>query len=303
MWLLLQDKRSPATRRAYKSDLIHFFGQDPAPDVVREFAGQAVPQLAQRMVLYREEMRVAGLAPATINRRLSAVKSLLKLCYRLGLAVTDGRGLVDGEKSKAYRDTRGTGVANLKALLALPDRETLKGLRDYAILRLLCDNALRRAEVCALNVGDFWPAEKRLSILGKGRTEKEFVTLHPSSAEAVSTYLLAAGHWDGALFLTCDHRPHMAGARLGATGLYDIIKTYGSQIGLKLTPHKLRHSAITAALDATGGDIRKVQKLSPAREDGNAENLRRQPRRSPGRDHQPAGRPAGWVTQQVSPLQ
>ncbi len=266
VWLLLQDKRSPATRRAYKSDLVDFFGADPAPDVVRAFVGQAPPLIAQRLVLYREGMRSRALAPATINRRLAAVRSLLKMSYRLGLSQTDGRNLVDGEKSKAYRDTRGTDLDNLKRLLALPDRTTVKGKRDYALLRLLCDNALRRAEVCALNVGDFWPEEKRLAILGKGRTEKEFVTLHPSSAAAVAEYVLAAGILGGdkadPLFRTCDHRPRLATARLGATGLYDIIRTYGRKIGLTLAPHKLRHSAITAALDKTGGDVRRVQKLS-----------------------------------------
>ena len=267
VWLLLQDKRSPATRRAYKGDLVDFFGASPTPDVVKAFVGQAVPLLAQRLLLYREEMRAKGLAPATINRRLAAVRSLLKMCYRLGLSSTDGRNLIDGEKTKAYRDTRGTDLDNLKRLLALPDRSTLRGKRDYALLRLLCDNALRRAEVCALTVGDFQPDEKRLAILGKGRTEKEFITLHPSSAAAVAAYILASGHKEtlereGPLFLTCDHRPQLAGTGLTSNGLYEVVKTYGTKIGLKLSPHKLRHSAITVALDKTGGDVRRVQKLS-----------------------------------------
>jgi len=268
VWLLLQDKRSPATRRAYKADLHDFFGGDPSQAEVRAFVGQAVPRLAERLILYREEMRVRGLAPATINRRLAAVRSLLKISHRLGLAQTDGRNLVDGEKSKSYRDTRGTDMDNLKRLLALPDRTTLRGKRDYALLRLLCDNALRRAEVCALDVGDFQPTERRLAITGKGRGEKEWVTLHPTSAAATALYLAASGSADGSprtegpLFLTCDHRPQLAGTRLTPGGLYAVVGTYGKRIGLALTPHKLRHSAITAALNATGGDVRRVQRLS-----------------------------------------
>ncbi len=266
VWLLLQDKRSPATRRAYKADLHDFFGcppgQVPPQAEVREFVGQSVPQLAQRLILYREEMRVRGLAPATINRRLAAVRSLLKISYKLGLAQTDGRNLVDGEKSRSYRDTRGTDVDNLKRLLALPDRTSLRGKRDYALLRLLCDNALRRAEICALDVADFVAAERRLAITGKGRGEREWVTLHATSAAATALYLAASGHQDGPLFLTCDHRPRLAGTRLTPGGLYDVVGTYGKRIGLKLSPHKLRHSAITAALNATGGDVRRVQRLS-----------------------------------------
>lgn len=266
---LLQDKRSPQTRRAYKGDLVDFFGGEPTPDVVKAFAGQPVPALAEALVVYQDEMRQRGLATATSNRRISAIKSLLKMCYKMGLSATDGRNLVDAEKTKAYRDTRGTDVDNMKRLIALPDRATLKGKRDYAIMQLLCDNALRRAEICALNVGDFWPVEKRIAILGKGKgNEKEFVTLHPATAAALSAYVMASGHWEGnglgetPLFLTCDHRPQLAGARLGATGLYKIVGTYAKEIGLKLSPHKFRHSSITAALDASGGDLRKVQRLS-----------------------------------------
>jgi site-specific recombinase XerC len=40
-------------------------------------------------------------------------------------------------------------------MLEIPDRSTIKGIRDYAILRLLWDNALRRNEICSLDVGDF----------------------------------------------------------------------------------------------------------------------------------------------------
>ena len=72
-------------------------------------------------------MRAAGLSLATTNARLAAVRSLLKMSYRLGLSQTDGRGLVDGERPEAYRDTRGTDLRNIKRLLALPDRRTLRG--------------------------------------------------------------------------------------------------------------------------------------------------------------------------------
>ncbi len=276
--LLLADKRSAATRRAYASDLAAFFGtpgQTPLPAAVQTFLALTAPEAALRLATYKGEMRTAGLSEATVNRRLAAVRSLLKLSHRLGLAQTDGRGLVDSERVTRYRDTRGTDRSNLRRLLALPAElhgaGTLRTLRDDALLRVLTENALRRAEVTALDVGDFSLTEKRLMVLGKGRgSQKAPVTLSPKCVDAIATYLITAGHAadnGGPLFRSLDRRhtraePERGGGRLTADGLHDLIGRYGDVLGLKLSPHKIRHSAITAALDASKGDVRKVQKLS-----------------------------------------
>ena len=276
--LLLADKRSAATRRAYASDLTAFFGtpgQTPAPAAVQGFLTLTAPEVALRLATYKGEMLTAGLSEATVNRRLAAVRSLLKLSHRLGLAQTDGRNLVDSERTKSYRDTRGTDLKSLRRLLALPTElhgaGTLRTFRDTALLRVLAENALRRAEVTALNVGDFSLTEKRLLVLGKGRgSQKAPVTVSPKCAEAIAEYLITAGHAaDDAspLFRNLDRRhtlatPEREARRLTADGLHDLIGRYGKALGLKLSPHKIRHSAITAALDASGGDVRKVQKLS-----------------------------------------
>lgn len=268
--LLLADKRSAATRRAYRGDWRDFFGtgrEDPTPEQVRAFVALPPPAVALRLAQYKADLRARDASEATINRRLAAVRSLLKFCFRLGFAQTDGRGLVDGEKNVAYRDTRGVGLKLLKKLIAAPGTATPRALRDTALLRLLCENALRRAEVCALNVGDLRPAEKRLDILGKGHgSQKMPVSLSPRAADALTAYLAASGH--GAdpgkpLFLGLHHSPRIAGQRLTPDGLYYVVGHYGKQVGIpRLTPHRLRHSAITAALDSTGGNVRAAQRLS-----------------------------------------
>jgi len=275
--LLLSDKRSPATRRAYRGDLIHFFGGEPDRRTVAEFCAASRPILAVRLAAYKAEMIAAGLAEATVNRRLSAVRSLLKLAHRVGCAQSDGRGLVDNERETPYRDTRGIPLPLLKKLVALPlvtdNRQpssrggpSPKALRDHALLRLLAENGLRRAEVCALDVDDFRYGERRLFILGKGKgSQKTPVTVSQACCEAISKYLMTAGHVreGGALFRTLTHRPEFRGHRLQPGGLYLIVRDYGAQLDVpKLSPHRIRHSCITAALEATGGDVRKVQRLS-----------------------------------------
>jgi integrase/recombinase XerC len=61
---------------------------------------------------------------------------------------------VKGERVKPYRDTTGISKEAYKKMLAVPDRNTLKGKRDYALLRLLWDNALRRSEISLASIKD-----------------------------------------------------------------------------------------------------------------------------------------------------
>jgi integrase/recombinase XerC len=277
--MLLQDKRSADTRRAYAADLRDFFGPDHSPASVRAFASLSAPEIVLAVLQYKNNMlHERGLSEATVNRRLAAIRSLLKFANRLGLCQTDGRNLVDGEKTKAYRDTRGVDAKTLKKLFALPPklhaRQPVRVLRDLALLGLFIENALRRAEVCKLNISDFEAASSSLLILGKGRgSQKERITLSPACTLRLLQYLDAAppsaDKYPGSvvsgipLFRNMDRRPEYFDARLTPDGLYQLIGEYGRALGLtKLTPHGLRHSAITAALDATKGDVRRVQKLS-----------------------------------------
>lgn len=264
--LLLADKRSPATRLAYEADLRIFFGGALDQETVHGFVALAPPLLAARLALFKAEQLGQGLSEATVNRRLSAVRSLLKFAFRLGLSQSDGRNLVDGEKVSAYRDTRGVDVKTVAKLLKLPGLTTLKGVRDTALLRLLFENALRRGEVVKLNLGDFEARERRLFILGKGKgTQRLPVTLSPKCAGAISAYLAASGHGGEAptlpLFRSLD-RSQQASAGISANGLAVVVEEYGKRLNVKISPHRIRHSGITAALDATGGDVRRVQKLS-----------------------------------------
>jgi integrase/recombinase XerC len=274
--LLLADKRSPSTKSAYYGDLVHFFGGHPTDEEIFDFWSWPPREITKRMVRYKGDLINSKYAENTINRRLSAVRALLKLGWKLEICKTDGRGLVDGEKATAYRDTRGVDVETIKELLAAPMRlypgvkkrgklqPSLRGLRDTAILRLLCEWALRRAEVCKLDVGDLDERQRRIAILGKGRgSQKEWITISRDMVRDLEHYLDVAGHEDGALFRNLDHRPSVAGTRLTHDGLYWLIKQYGAELDIpNLTPHKLRHSAITAALDATNGDVRRVKKFS-----------------------------------------
>src|SRR5262249_17896909 len=110
----------------------------------------AANELALR---YRAQLQARGLAPATVNRRLAAIRSLVKLARVLGLVpwALD----VDGVRAEKYRDTRGPGRQGFRRLLAALDgRSDAKGRRDRALVRLLFDLGLRRAEAVRLDLED-----------------------------------------------------------------------------------------------------------------------------------------------------
>lgn len=265
---LLADKRSPETRRAYAKDLKDFFNaiasQDASPTLIRQFLELERFTAISLVLQYKAAMIDRGLKEATVNRRLAAVKSLCKYAQKIGKCAWSLEE-VTGEKVRQYRDTSGVGTDTYKSILAIPDRSTIKGKRDYAILRLLWENVLRRGEIAKANVEDFDPESKTLAILGKGRgTQKEIVSLSAAAVEAIVLWLSIRGthSQNDPLFTALDnaHRGH----RLTGNAIYDIVKNYSAAAGIKkrMSPHRVRHSGITAALDATNGDVRKVQKLS-----------------------------------------
>ncbi|MBD0364161.1 MAG: tyrosine-type recombinase/integrase, partial [Coleofasciculus sp. C3-bin4] len=270
---LLEDKRSPNTRAAYEKDLKDFFkemaGKLPTPDVVLEFLHLERGQAVSVVLKYKAALFKRGLSEATVNRRLAAVRALVAKGRAMGIASFTLED-VKGEKVAKYRDTSGIDPDTFKRVLLWCDRSTLIGKRDYALLRLLWGNALRRNEVTQLNIGDFDPDAKTLRILGKGRgTQSEVVDLGDGTVEAIAQWLEASRGVrpdDAPLFTSLDF--HNNGRRLTGDGLRKIVVRLCTKAGIKkqMSCHRIRHSAITAALDATDGNVRKVQKLSRHRQ-------------------------------------
>jgi integrase/recombinase XerC len=268
----LIDKRNPGTRKAYEKDLNDFFrattGNIATSDTVMEFLHLERSAAVTVVLNYKAELFEKGLSEATVNRRLAAIKNLCGMGRKLGIC---GFTLEDikGERVQRYRDTSGITPETYRTVLALCDRSTINGKRDYAILKLLWDNALRRNEVSLLNYGDLEPLAKELKILGKGKgTQTEIIGLSTSTTSALLDWIEAYGHkkQKEPLFVALDfkHKGH----RITGDGIYKMVRRYCQEAGItkRMSPHRVRHSSITAALDATDGNVRKVQKLSRHRQ-------------------------------------
>lgn len=263
---LLADKRSVNTRHAYEGDLKDFFksmGRELTPATVAEFLSLGQYEALALVLKYKAHMIDRGLKEATVSRRLAAIKSLVRHARKVGMC---GFTLEDvkGERVAQYRDTTGISREAYRVVLAGCDRSTVAGKRDYALLRLLWDNALRRGEVAKTNVRDFDPSNRTLKILGKGKgTQVEVIDLSRPTTEALLDWLATRSpKADAPLFCSLD--PVTPGHRLTGEGIRQIVVKYCQKAGVdkQMSPHRIRHSSITAALDATGGNVRKVQKLS-----------------------------------------
>lgn len=144
-----------------------------ALDELASFCQEHQQPISRSLLLaFREAMLERRLGVSTINIKLSAVRKLIGEAKRAGV--------ISGDEAAQMADVpnipqRGTRLGNwltkeqARELLAVPDRSTLKGKRDYVILALLTGCALRRnelAELCRDN-----PAARRP--LGTGRPRRE----------------------------------------------------------------------------------------------------------------------------------
>jgi integrase/recombinase XerC len=247
--------RSEATRRAYKADLESFatFTGDTDPEVAIARLLSSDPGAANGKVLeYRNRLRADGLSSATINRRLATLRSMTKLARMLGRISWHLE--VEGFDAMAYRDTAGPGMEILTVLFAaVGARKDAKGIRDFAILRLLFDLGLRRGEVVELNVTHL--SERGVSVLGKGRRAREMLTL-PEETRASLEAWLAVHPGGDPLFVNLDPGTH---TRLTGHGLYVILATWAKTIEKTVKPHGVRHTAITTVLEITNGNTRAGQ--------------------------------------------
>lgn len=197
------------------------------------------------------------LKPVTINYHLTALRTFCRWCMKRGLDViaADKIELAQTHDSKINV----LKPRAVRELLSQPDTESLKGLRDRAILETLYSTGLRRAELVSLDRADVEDGNE-LSVNGKGR-KMRLVFLSGSAREAVDAYIERRDDDDPALFVRVGSAQKES-RRLSARSVGDIVRTHARDAGIttQVTPHVIRHTFATRLLE-NGADIRTVQEL------------------------------------------
>jgi len=258
LWLA---NRAETTVRAYRADLegwADWMDRSPAQAVEDLLSLDAGAANALGMA-YRAALLAKALSPATINRRLAALRSLVDAARTVGLVTWTLS--VSGVRAQAYRDTRGPGVSGYRAMLETLGSDA-QSLRDRALLAMLYTMALRRAEAIALDLEDLDLDGSRAWITAKGKTEREAVTIPARTLEALRSWLEVRGSAPGPVFVSLDRRRSGSPSRLTLNAVSRRVREIGSEAGIRVSPHGLRHAGITRALDLTGGDARRVRALS-----------------------------------------
>jgi len=224
---------------------------------------------ANRVCLrFREWMREENLSPASVNNRLGALRSFASLLHALGaipwtLAVRD-------LKNEPYRETKGPGLEGVKLVLKAAEKSYgPRALRDKIVILMLYTLGLRVSELCALNVEDLDLVKRRVHILGKGKTKKEWLNIPFGLYNRLLSWLEIRSKFapekKGPLILSfaCGYDTSAKDDRMGRHGVYFMVGRLGERAGVPgLHPHSLRHSAITEVLRTNGGNIAKAMRFS-----------------------------------------
>jgi integrase/recombinase XerC len=267
---LFFEGRSAQTNEAYQTDinqLAVFLGVATRADACQQLLNGDAASANTLVLKYRRHMLDRRLSAATINRRLSSLRTLVSLARTVG--AVEWRLQVQNVRSRSYRNTAGPDFDGMCALLVVADAQTnrRKALRDTALIHVMYDLALRRGEVCNLDVEDLKLETARLMIVGKGESEAMPVALPIATQTVLNAWLTERGIEPGPLFVTFDtSRRNVGRGRLTGSGLWSIIRSLGKAANLKVWPHGLRHSSVTQALNATNGDVRRVQRFSRHRD-------------------------------------
>lgn len=259
-WLL--ERRSANTRKAYRADingLAAFLTENGMPDLL-DVRRRHAAAWAESMRLVLDDNGARAVSESTIARRLSAASSFL--AYAVEVEAIDANPLAKMTRPRTAADEDGAvwlTTAEMRAFLAAAEK---CGPRTRALMAVMLTTGARISEALAADVDDLGHTggHRVLTVTRKGG-KRQNLPIVPWVGEAVDAWL--AGRTSGPLFAT--------NARTGGVGRLDqpavhrLVRKLAAIAGLPqaeaLHPHSLRHSAITAALEA-GGSLRDVQAMA-----------------------------------------
>ena len=258
---------SEETRRAYRRAVSEFF----------QFAGMKHPAevVPNDVLLWRDRRRSQKKSAATVAFKLSVVRSFFEYLKAAGAIPLNPAStkLVTPPELPSEPVGRALTAKEVRYLLSGPDREKPDGARDYALMLVMLRLSLRVSEVCSLRASSVKWSHGRWTLRCKVKGGRVEVWPLPKDVkEAVDHYLrldrkrreiVHSGGEDAPLFQPrTNYRTLDFDRPLSTRMVQKIVKRWAdySRIG-ELSPHDLRRTAITRALDS-GLSYRQVQMMS-----------------------------------------
>ncbi len=217
---------------------------------LKQWESSNLPLTPEGIERYLERLHAAGMAPASIARKRAALSSYCRFLTREGELESNPVAVAASITRPERKLPHTLTTAQLIALLQAPDRTTLKGQRDAALLELLYAGGLRLSEAVGLCWGDLDPDQGTLLVRGKGGKERHiplakivFESLEKLRPKRFKpTEPVFGGMCRVTLWRAVKENVLVAG------------------LGERPSPHWLRHSFATHLLNH-GADLRVIQEL------------------------------------------
>lgn len=268
VFLRVEKNVSVHTQRNYLSDVAQFFAFVEKPSPRAAARPPDIHQIDHHLIqaflstLYRDHTK------SSIGRKLSALKSFFRFLVREGELRRDpSLRLASPKKDQSLPGY--LPVDDMFRLLDAPPLDSAPGLRARAILEVLYSCGLRVGELVSLDWDDVDDNLEVLRIQGKGDKER-VVPIGRHALDSLTRYraqipslLTPKKHTAAPRSPTCPAVfLNRRGGRLTTRSVARIVAEYAqaSGIGLKTSPHALRHSFATHLLEA-GADLRAIQEL------------------------------------------
>ncbi|MDE2306372.1 MAG: tyrosine recombinase XerC [Gammaproteobacteria bacterium] len=254
--LVTERRLSPLTAAAYRRDLdaLRRYAERHALDAWSRLDGRSIQAFAATE-------HGAGLAPRSVQRRLSAVRSFYAYLQREGAAQANPAGEVRAPKGRRRLPTT-LDVDQMARLLAFRTDDRLS-TRDKAIMELFYSSGLRLRELVGLDLGDLDLRDATVRVLGKGGKTR-ILPVGREARAALGAWLAERGtdaargaaNGRAALFLS------RAGRRLSGREIQRRVALWARRQGIPthVHPHLFRHSFATHMLESSA-DLRGVQEL------------------------------------------
>ena len=262
-YLEIERNASPHTITSYENDLTQFFNF--CTTHFDEDEDKLHLDLIERITirLWLGELSERGLAKSSIARKVAAIRSFFKYCFKRGMVEQNpAHLLVIPKKDKPLPKT--VSQEDIHRMMELAECNTPETTQNRAILELLYSTGIRLSELINLNIEDLNFKLNQIKVLGKGAKQR-IVPFGDRAKEAMRNHLESRKELYGlrtdadarkAVFLAAN------GQRIYDRAVQRIVKDYlkrSSEVTQK-SPHVLRHSFATHLLE-DGYDIRTVQEL------------------------------------------
>lgn len=238
--MVLDGLPSEHSRRAYARALSDFF---------MWHRGVGRPQLSKAVVQrYAAELREAGMAPSSVNQRLSAIRKLAAEAADNGALdpqIASGIRAVKGARREGRRTGNWLTREEAQAWLGAPDRRTMKGRRDRALLSVLIGCGLRRSEASGLTFEHVQQRDGRwvlVDLIGK-RDKIRSVPMPNWAKAAIDEWSRSSGVSEGLVFRAINKGDRVVGDGITPQAIYNIIVGYAGALAKQsVAPHDLRRT-------------------------------------------------------------